>query len=339
MNTFFIVGLPRSRTAWLANFLTNGNSFCHHEAMRTCSNLDELAAKLDDHANFAEIGDADPTLCPILPQVIERFPAAKFVFIFRDIHDVAESHKTAFPKLDVSLDKMEEWDLKMRQALALLLDTLRPSQKLSLGYEDLNKPELCDKIHRFCLGRPMNVSRWEMLNGLRVTTIAEKAAATLAPWAKIAVSHLSNPLPASCKAWYELIAQLCGKEQAARDWLSELWAAALLWDHLTDGDAVNLAQAELVFEALLLKWPLNQFYMKHAAWLAPTLSNALSAWRDGGRARHYDIYTESALTVAFLIGGKDYAKQFSARVRAAAAAMLSDDDRQDVEKPNNKEAA
>ena len=98
---------------------------------------------------------------------------------------------------------------------------------------------------------------------------------------------------------------------------------------MRDGDLINLAQAELVFEAMLLRWPGNPFWMKHAPALAPVLSNALSAWRDGGRARHYDIYTESALAVAFLLGGKDWAKQFSARVREGARKMLKADDETD----------
>src|SRR5580700_9385789 len=43
---FIIMGLPRSRTAWLAAFLTDGDVHCHHELMRMCQTPSEYPAKL-----------------------------------------------------------------------------------------------------------------------------------------------------------------------------------------------------------------------------------------------------------------------------------------------------
>jgi hypothetical protein len=42
---FFILGLPRSRTAWCANFLTHGPSFCFHEPLLGCASFADLEAK------------------------------------------------------------------------------------------------------------------------------------------------------------------------------------------------------------------------------------------------------------------------------------------------------
>ena len=41
-NIFFITGLPRSRTAWLANWFTYGHTFCFHEACRKVGKIEEL---------------------------------------------------------------------------------------------------------------------------------------------------------------------------------------------------------------------------------------------------------------------------------------------------------
>src|SRR5581483_3193569 len=58
---FLIVGLPRSRTAWLAAFLTGGEVHCHHELLRQCKQWIDYPQKL--LATPAPIvGDADPTL-------------------------------------------------------------------------------------------------------------------------------------------------------------------------------------------------------------------------------------------------------------------------------------
>lgn len=209
---------------------------------------------------------------------------------------------------------------------------------MEVKYSDLDSEYACNQIHEFCLGRPMSLERYKIIRDLRVTTIAEKAYSTLAPWAKVAVSEMSNPLPAACKEFYGVVAEICGKNEPAREWLSELWALTFLWDHVVDGDLVNIAQAELALEAVTLKWPLNAFYQKFGAALVPVLSNALSAWRDGGREREYDIYTEAALAVALCLGGKEWAKQFSPRVRALAKQMRMEDDRKDKVAPT-KEAA
>jgi hypothetical protein len=46
MNNFLILGLPRSRTAWLANFLTYDGLFCYHEGTNGCRSLEEYKNKL-----------------------------------------------------------------------------------------------------------------------------------------------------------------------------------------------------------------------------------------------------------------------------------------------------
>ena len=49
MSNFFVVGLPRSRTAWLANFLTYEDKFCFHEGINGCSTLKEYKNKLGNN--------------------------------------------------------------------------------------------------------------------------------------------------------------------------------------------------------------------------------------------------------------------------------------------------
>jgi hypothetical protein len=44
--SFFVLGLPRSRTAWLSVFLSQSGIHCHHEAVNGCHNIDEYAEKI-----------------------------------------------------------------------------------------------------------------------------------------------------------------------------------------------------------------------------------------------------------------------------------------------------
>jgi len=71
---FVVCGLPRSRTAWLANFLTYDGLYCHHEGLNGCRNLNEYYDKIGD--------DGDATTIPHLLDL----PDCKKVIIDRDVN-------------------------------------------------------------------------------------------------------------------------------------------------------------------------------------------------------------------------------------------------------------
>jgi len=87
---YFITGLPRSGTAWLANALTWGNSFCHHEGVVGCKDMKEYSAKLA-RTDAEYIGDSDTALALVLPWLYARFPDARYVFVRRNAEDVNRS--------------------------------------------------------------------------------------------------------------------------------------------------------------------------------------------------------------------------------------------------------
>jgi hypothetical protein len=89
-NRFFIISLPRSGTAWLANFLTYGSSFCFHEALFCCGSLDDYEHTLS--AVYAErVGNADTGAIFVLPALYKRYPDAKYIFVLRQVDDIKKS--------------------------------------------------------------------------------------------------------------------------------------------------------------------------------------------------------------------------------------------------------
>lgn len=94
-NVTFTISLPRSRTAWLANTFGRG-ARASHDPLARCASVDELGTSLIDPAL-----ELDPDGPPILiadtaavffyPQIVERFPGAKFLFIKRAYADVEQS--------------------------------------------------------------------------------------------------------------------------------------------------------------------------------------------------------------------------------------------------------
>lgn len=87
---FFIVSLPRSGTAWLANFLTFGDAFCFHEGLFGCDSLDRFAKVLQG-VEQSVVGNADTGAIYVLPALYTRYPGAKYVFIIRDLVDICAS--------------------------------------------------------------------------------------------------------------------------------------------------------------------------------------------------------------------------------------------------------
>ena len=57
----FIVGLPRSRTAWLSVFMSQSKTYFHHEAINGCYSLDEYNQKIlncgDSTTGFTLLND------------------------------------------------------------------------------------------------------------------------------------------------------------------------------------------------------------------------------------------------------------------------------------------
>lgn len=86
-----ILGWPRSRTAWLSNFLTYGNSFCFHEGilnkqkkqLRTVQEYRNLFKLYK--SKYKYVGDSNTLALSKQKYVM---PGARVVIIERDKHEV-----------------------------------------------------------------------------------------------------------------------------------------------------------------------------------------------------------------------------------------------------------
>ena len=97
MTPFFLTGLPRSRTAWMAAFLTNGDVLCHHEFLKDCTSREMFYEGM--RAQHKRIGNSDSGL--VITDFQTKFPDSKTVIIERNPADVYASLSEIF---DVSLE-------------------------------------------------------------------------------------------------------------------------------------------------------------------------------------------------------------------------------------------
>jgi hypothetical protein len=154
MNPFFIASLPRSRTAWLANFLTYQESFCYHEPMNKTKLQDYPFLLRKPCKKYVGVSDSMNSL--VMDQLIELFPDARIVVIWRDVAQVEASlNRLGMPcpglikKIAKELDRI----VGAYEPLVVEYDAFDPA-----AIWDYLMPEI-----------PLDYARLDMLNEFNVT--------------------------------------------------------------------------------------------------------------------------------------------------------------------------
>jgi len=130
-NNFLVLGLPRSRTAWLSNFLTYGDVTCTHEGLNGCTTLKEYKAKFRSGSGDSNTGLAFFEFEPL-------FTDFKKIIIDSDIRKSVEYTKHMF-----GMDNFEQMEILKKR-----LDSL---DGLHIEYHDIdNKLEtIWDYVSRY----------------------------------------------------------------------------------------------------------------------------------------------------------------------------------------------
>lgn len=336
---FFITGLPRSRTAWLANLLTHGPSFCYHEACRQLEHIDQLPQLFQD-AGSPNVGTADCGFPYYYDQALALFPEAQIVVIQRPAADCRASYERVLKQIELDLPQLrtaafhqilEDFDA-MRRALS-------NRHVLEVDYQRLDQPLFVQSIWNHCTrGAPFDQRRLAMLKDLQVQVIPSRVAAA------VNLEHLRHvfspppagegrvraPLPVHSSAQTPLMAEynqmlnnLCAQTPGAYQWLQQLWEILLTWDHIVDGDVIDRDMASRAFEALMFSWPQNPFFQAHKDRLITVMINAVSAWSHENHKTHEshvtvkdtDMYTEVPCAVAAILGGTALVGRVMPRLR------------------------
>lgn len=99
MTPFFITGLPRSGTAWLANLFTTGKTLCYHEPS---PNL--VVQTMNRHPG-RRVGASDSSLVRRFAEVTTAFPSARWLYVARPIEETVKSLMAFTAALGNGLDE------------------------------------------------------------------------------------------------------------------------------------------------------------------------------------------------------------------------------------------
>ncbi len=157
---FVIFALPRSRTAWLARFLTYGETVCGHDELRHMRTLGDVEAWFTQ----PNIGMAETAGAPWWRLLGHYAPTARVVVVRRHLDEVHDSlmridgvrfDPDAILKILVRLDR------KLDQIEARL-------SVLSVRFDDLQNEDICAAIFEHCLPYRHDHEHWARLDQTNV---------------------------------------------------------------------------------------------------------------------------------------------------------------------------
>jgi len=158
-DSFLICAFPRSRTMWLAQFLSvPGVSICTHEATEFAGSAAEFWENAE--AYRAPIyGNSDSANIFVLPALLAERPLTRVIWIARPIVEVARSMKAAkMPFTEQSARTL----MVMRDAHKDHFDTIIP-------FESLERMDVCRWIWEYCLaGVPFDAGRWGLFHSKKI---------------------------------------------------------------------------------------------------------------------------------------------------------------------------
>jgi|SRR5579864_8792782 len=157
MRPFLVVGLPRSRTAWLARFLTYEDRTCTHEP----------SLRWTEHADLKrwlalKQGASDSMMTWLVHEALELCPELAVIVIRRDRAAVIDSiKKLKYPVQEYLPSYLAAMDRRLDE-----IEDYLPCYSASFDW--LVYPQVCGLIFRKCLEEPMPPSWWKRWKDVNV---------------------------------------------------------------------------------------------------------------------------------------------------------------------------
>lgn len=164
MPPFIILALPRSRTAWLARYLTYGDWTCGHEEIRHLRSMSDLRSWLSqDCAGTAETSGAN-----WWRMLLKYRPDARILTVRRPVEDCVESLMALDLRGTAQFDRAEitailkKLDTKLNQA------EQRFANVMSVRFDDLALEATCAGVFEFCLPYKHDTNWFQLMSPLKI---------------------------------------------------------------------------------------------------------------------------------------------------------------------------
>jgi hypothetical protein len=304
MHYGFITGLPRSGSAWLANYLSYGNCMFLHDAWKHGS-PDEIKQKFESSSVYAS-GTADPANVMLLDKIDKSFPDAKWVVITRPVEEVKESCEAInFPFVDFTNN----------------LKGLMSSRKvLKVPFKTMFKR--ADEIGRF-IYPDWDSPPWRksMLSDLNVQLHWGKVSDQFKVPENIKEADVMTPAKIE---FLRLIKEIVNEDPNALSFVRQAMNLSELSKRIDQGKPFDVRQAMSTLESVSTEWLINPFVRNFNASLAPAIMSAIEKYRNEPDRGVCPVDLELLTTVCYIFKGNDGVKEFMPRVRELSNKILQE---------------
>lgn len=157
---FIVFALPRSRTAWLAQFLSYRDWACSHDEIRHARSMDDIRSWFSQ----SNTGTAETAAAPWWRTVQQISPDIRVLIVRRPVQDVVDS----LMRLGLPFDRdrltteMERLDRKLDQI------ERRMKNVLSVSFYDLADEDVCKQVFEHCLPHQHDPAWWERMSPINI---------------------------------------------------------------------------------------------------------------------------------------------------------------------------
>lgn len=140
-----MLSLPRSRSAWMAEFLRPFCSASRHNPLQQCASIEELGQKIDALPP-GRVFVSDVAALFFFDKLLMRFPGAQYLLVHRPAHEVEHSmHKLGIqPPLNIRKAERQLHDIALH---------IRSHPWAMTGtFFELNSPAILAAIAKFATG-------------------------------------------------------------------------------------------------------------------------------------------------------------------------------------------
>lgn len=156
---FFVTGLPRSRSAWLAAWLTTEETLCYHDV-----EFDASLLRFDRRVGFA-----GSELVWSVEELSERFPGAPWLFVLRDPAKCLESWKrVAGPHLPTGKEFHRLWIKRIDAITAAISGAKRSCSCIALPFQALDEEGAARDVWQHLIGSPFDFERWKLFTEFNI---------------------------------------------------------------------------------------------------------------------------------------------------------------------------
>lgn len=152
---FVVFAMPRSRSRWLAHFLSYGSWHCGHDEIRHCRSLDDVRSFL----SMPMVGSVETAAGPFWRLIPKFAPDARIVTLRRHVPEVVDSlARQGVPFDPRIMTKLLERGLRKLDQIAARLPGV-----LETSYDALDQEGECARVFEHCLGLPHDPDWWDKL--------------------------------------------------------------------------------------------------------------------------------------------------------------------------------